>query len=131
MKLYAKITMYSVWYNKNNNEPLKVCREIEKTWDEDSTEYMELVKAYEEETKTKRGTTRKEQDEFDKKFLLYLTETSKESMGVDINKIINIVKQCFLGNCSGAVVEYGGYIINPADFCAVKIEEPTIRINKE
>lgn len=47
-----------------------------------------------------------------------------------IERINAVIKKCYLEDAN-AVVEFGGYIINPKQFCAVEIGEYKTNISKE
>lgn len=47
-----------------------------------------------------------------------------------IERINAVIKKCYLEGANAAV-EFGGYIINPKQFCAVEIGEYKTNISKE
>jgi hypothetical protein len=47
-----------------------------------------------------------------------------------VSNIANVIKQCYLEDAN-AYIEFGGYIINPKQFCVVEIGEYKTNISKE
>lgn len=130
MKLYVSVKMSMVLYNKNNMEPLKIEKHIKQQWEEESEEYKALCAHYREIIGHERGNTYQEKDEYDKKVLKLSAEDAKRNMMDTVNIIEDVIRQCYTKR-TGAYVEYAGYIINPADFCAIKVLEPVVEFKKE
>lgn len=130
MVLKVNVVLSMVLYNKNNMEPLKIEKKITKRWEEKSEEYKELCARYRETIGYERGNTIQEKDRYDKKVLELAAKEVTENMLETVDIIENVVRQCYTQK-TGAFVEYAGYIINPADFCAIKVMEPVVDVKKE
>lgn len=67
---------------------------------------------------------------FDEMLLTELVKQAKQVVKESVNNIANVIKQCYLEDVN-AYIEFGGYIINPKQFCAVEIGEYKTNISKE
>lgn len=119
-----------VLYNKNNMEPLNIEKKIKQEWNEESDEYRALCKRYRDIIGFERGETVQDKDRYDKELLRLSARDIKQNMLDTVNIIEDVIRKCYAEK-TGAFVEYGGHIINPAEFCAVKIIEPVVEFKKE
>lgn len=105
-------------YHANTMKELRIDKEIEQSYDEDSQEYKELCEVY----KGIVGFARElDKDEFDKELLKELAKQAEQLEMETIEKIENTVKQCYLHGTT-AYILFGGCMINPKDFCAIRID---------
>lgn len=130
MKLSISLHMAMILYNKTNMEPLKVEKAVKKEWEENSEEYKALCSHYRDVIGYDRGNTCQQKDKYDKKVLKMAADDAKRNMLDTVNMIEDIIRQCYTKKI-GAYIEYAGYIINPADFCAIKVLEPVLEFKKE
>lgn len=118
MELYHKLTM----------EKLVIDNSIERCYDEQNADYQQLCKEYSEES----GMDREDNpNEFDKAIFGILAERAAERERETIGAINDVVRSCFSSDNVLGCVSFGGYIINPKDFCAVSIKDFSIRVNTE
>lgn len=104
-------------YHANTMKELRIDKEIEQSYNENSQEYKELCEVYKEIV----GFARElDKDEFDKELLKELAKQAEQLEMETIEKIENTVKQCYL-NGTTAYILFGGYMINPKEFCAIRI----------
>lgn len=127
MKLKINIEQKMILYAKDSLKELVVDNSIKQVFDENSEEYKELCNMYGREIKFERKDFPNEYDQIVlKKASKHMQEVQKST----IEKIVEVIKTSFLkGNNS--VVEFGGYIINPKDFCAIKVDKFNVNISKE
>lgn len=128
MKVSFKVFLDATFYHKATMEALEINEVIERILDFDSDEYKEMCREYEEKTGLKRGEDEESQRKFDEKHLEYLKEDSKVSLMAIAEKIGNVVKECYSRKDPVGYVEFGGYVMNLADFCAVRIGRMSSRI---
>lgn len=128
MKLHLEMKMRMILYNKYNMEPLLIENVLKEEWEEESEEYQELVRKYEGSIGYVRE--KKVEKEYDAELLKLAASEAKESMLASVMKVASVIRESFLYNRC-AYVEYMGYIINPKDFCAVRVCEPIIKMCKE
>lgn len=67
---------------------------------------------------------------FDEMLLTELVKQAKQVVKDSVSNIANVIKQCYFKDVN-AYIEFGGYIINPKQFCAVEIGEYKTNISKE
>ena len=117
MQISFKLTMSMTLYHANTMKELRIDKEIEQSYDEDSVEYKELCKEYTEII----GFARElDKDEFDKELLKELAKQAEQLEMETVKQIENTVKQCYLQGTT-AYIMFGGYMINPKEFCAIRI----------
>lgn len=115
------------FYHKDTLEKLVIDREIGGEYNEESEGYKLICSEYE----TKFGFMRNEDKaSFDEMLLTELVKKAKQTIRDSVNRIVQVIKQCYLEDAN-AVIEFGGYIINPKQFCAVEIGEYKTNISKE
>ena len=105
-------------YHANTMKELRIDKEIEQSYNEDSQEYKDLCKEYTEVIGFEREL---DKDEFDKKLLEVLAKQAEQLEMETVKQIENTVKQCYLQGTT-AYITFGGYMINPKDFCAISID---------
>lgn len=117
MQVSFKLTMSMTLYHANTMKELRIDKEIEQSYNEDSQEYKELCKEYEEVV----GFARElDKYEFDKELLKELAKQAEQLEMETVEQIENTVKQCYLQGTT-AYILFGGYMINPKEFCAIRI----------
>lgn len=117
MQISFKLTMSMTLYHANTMKELRIDKEIEQSYDEDSQEYKDLCKEYTEVI----GFARElDKDEFDKELLKELAKQAEQLEMETVKQIENTVKQCYLQGTT-AYIMFGGYMINPKEFCAIRI----------
>ena len=127
MNLSFKLTMGMTLYHKYTMKELKISNVIEQSYDENGKEYREICKRCENEIGFKR-----EQDVagYDKAVLAILSEEAREAQMGIINHIEDVVKNCYYQGTT-AYVSFGGYMINPNDFCAIRVDGFDIKFSKK
>ena len=127
MVLRYRVKCKMGFYHKDTLEKLVIDREIGGEYNEESEEYKLICSEYE----TQFGFKREEDKaSFDEMLLTELVKIAKRTMKESVNNITRVIKQCYLEDVN-AVIEFGGYVINPKQFCAVEIGEYEINISKE
>jgi hypothetical protein len=129
MVLKYKVTCKMNLYHKDTLEKLTIDRTVHGEYNEESEEYKLICSKYE----TKFGFMRDEdKTSFDEMLLTELVKQAKQTMKDSVNEIVQVIKRCYLEDEKvTAVIEFGGYIINPKQFCAVEIGEYKTNISKE
>ena len=102
-------------YHAQTMKELRIDKEIEQSYDEDSQEYKELCKEY---TNIIGFTRELDKDVFDKKLLEELVKQDEQLEMETVKQIEDTVKQCYLQGTT-AYITFGGYMINPKEFCAI------------
>lgn len=115
------------FYHKDTLEKLVIDREIGGEYNEESEEYKLICMDYEVTFGFKRD---EDKASFDEMLLTELVKRAKQKMRETIERISAVIKKCYLEDAN-AVIEFGGYIINPKQFCAVEIGEYKTNISKE
>ena len=127
MVLKYKVTCKMNLYHKDTLEKLTIDRVVNGEYNEESEEYKLICSEYE----TKFGFMRDEDKaSFDEMLLTDLVKQAKQVVKDSVSNIANVIKQCYLEDAN-AYIEFGGYIINPKQFCAVEIGEYKTNISKE
>ena len=127
MQISFKLTMSMTLYHANTMKELRIDKEIEQCYDEDSREYKELCKEYADVI----GFAREfDKDEFDKELLKELAKQAEQLEIETVKQIEDAVKQCYLQGTT-AYILFGGYMINPKEFCAIRVEEFGVQISKK
>ena len=114
-------------YHANTMKELCIDKEIEQSYDEDSQEYKDLCKEYTEVIGFEREL---DKDVFDKKLLEELVKQAKQLEMETVKQIENTVKQCYFHGTT-AYVTFGGYMINPKEFCAIRIGGFHVQFSKK
>lgn len=117
MQISFKLKMSMTLYHANTMKELCIDKEIEQSYDEDSVEYKELCKEYTNIIGFEREL---DKDEFDKELLKELVKQAEQLEMETVKQIENTVKQCYLQGTT-AYIMFGGYMINPKEFCAISI----------
>ena len=117
MKLGFRLEASMTLFHKQTMKELNVKQTIAKEYDEDSQEYKELVIMYNDAIGFEREMDEKE---YDKQLIVLLSEDAKKNIKESIQTIEEVIKTCYYKDVP-AYVEFAGYIINPKDFCAVKV----------
>lgn len=117
MTVSFKLTMSMVLYHAQTMKELRIDKEIKQSYNEDSQEYKELCKEYTEIIGFEREL---DKDEFDKELLKELAKQAEQLEMETVKQIENTVKQCYLQGTT-AYIMFGGYMINPKEFCAIRI----------
>lgn len=127
MNVSFKITMSMVLYHAQTMKEMRIDKVIEQSYNEDSQEYKMLCDVYKEIIGFEREH---DKDEFDKELLKTLAKEAEQAEKETIAQIEQTIKTCYLKGAS-AYVSFGGYMINPKDFCAVRIDGFNIQFNKK
>lgn len=129
MQVSFKVSLSMELLHKMTMQKLVINEDIERVYDEDSEEYTELCNDYCNVI----GFDREEdKDRFDKELMMLLAKNSKQASEEKIKTIIDVIKRSFMyGEEVCRVIMFGGYIINPKDFCAIKVGKIDVSINKK
>lgn len=127
MQISFKLTMSMTLYHADTMKELCIDKEIEQSYNEDSREYKELCKEY---TNTIGFTRELDKDEFDKELLKELAKQAEQLEMETVKQIENTVKQCYLQGTT-AYILFGGYMINPKDFCAIRMGGFHVQFSKK
>lgn len=118
MKLYHSVTM----------KELNIDKTVERCYNVESQEYLALCEEYASTI----GILREENETlFDKEMAKILVEEAKRDEMETIKKIEDTVARCYLHSGVSGCVKFGGYIINPKDFCAICVSDFNIKASKK
>ena len=127
MQISFKLTMSMTLYHANTMKELRIDNEIEQSYNEDSQEYKDLCKEYTEVIGFEREL---DKDKFDKELLKELAREAEQLEMETVKQIENTVKQCYLQGTT-AYIMFGGYMINPKEFCAIRIDGFNAQFSKK
>ena len=128
MKLKVEVTFSMVLYHRKTLNSFAIDRTFKQEFDENSEEYKQVVFDYEKLTGTKR--TKENADDFDSDLLTYIAEEFKNNQKEQIDKITNTVYNTYAEG-KHCAISFGGYIIDVAEFCAIKINDFSARVSKQ
>ena len=114
-------------YHANTMKELRIDKEIKQSYNEDSQEYKDICKEYTEVIGFEREL---DKDKFDKELLNELAKQAKQFEMESVKEIENTVKQCYLQGTT-AYIMFGGYMINPKEFCAIRISDFHAQFSKK
>lgn len=126
MKIKIELGMRMDLYHKQTMQLLKIDTKVVKEHDSDSEAYKELCEHYRETIGYDREGN---ESKYDAEVAKLLSEDAKESLLGSVKTIMDVVKQCYREGYSG-YIEFGGYVLNPEDFCAVRPYPIDVRITK-
>jgi hypothetical protein len=106
-------------FHRETMKELNIDKTISIEFDEYSEEYKELCATWKNVIGFERES---DKDKFDKALMILMNEETKTQQKNIINNIEDVIRKVYKDGASG-YVEFGGYIINPADFCAIRINE--------
>lgn len=95
-------------FHAQTMKELRIDKVIEQSYNEDSQEYKE----------------------FDKELMKGLAREAKEVQKETIEQIEQVVKNCYYQGTT-AYISFGGYMINPKEFCAIRLDGFDIQFNKK
>ena len=127
MQISFKLTMSMTLYHANTMKELRLDKEIEQSYNEDSQEYKDLCKEYTEVIGFEREL---DKDKFDKELLNELAKQAEQLEMKTIKRIEDTVKQCYFHGTT-AYIMFGGCMINPKDFCAISIGDFHTQFSKK
>lgn len=129
MQVSFKVSLSMELLHKLTMQKLVINEDIERVYDEDSEEYTELCNDYCNVIGFDREV---DKDRFDKELMMLLAKNSKQASEEKIKTIIDVAKRTFMYKEEVySVIMFGGYIINPKDFCAIKVGKIDVSINKK
>ena len=117
MQLGVKCKITAEFIQKVSGEKLTVDNEIGMEYNEDSEEYESLCNRYESIIGFNRN---KNKDKFDKELLNIICKDVTDRTKKIMDKIIDVYKKSLTDRDFRGWIEFGGYILNPLDFSAVK-----------
>lgn len=127
MQISFKLTMSMTLYHANTMKELRIDNEIEQSYNEDSQEYKDLCMEYVNVI----GFTRElDKDKFDKELLNELAKQAEQFEMESVKQVEDTVKQCYLKGTT-AYITFGGYMINPKEFCAIRIDGFNAQFSKK
>lgn len=112
--------------HKNSGKEFVIDKKIEKSYNEDSAEYKELVKLHTEQIGFKREENK---DKFDAELLKILSYNMKSEVLKTIDKLVDIIKFVY-GKDAYGWIEFGSYILNVKDFSGVSIGKFDVQLSK-
>lgn len=121
--------MTAEFIQKISGEKLTVDNEIGVEYNEDSEEYESLCNRYESIIGFARN---KNKDKFDKELLDLLKEDLSKKSKETLQNILDEYKKSILYNKHYVGwIEFGGYVLNPLDFSAIKFTNFNTHIFKQ
>ena len=127
MQISFKLTMSMTLYHANTMKELCIDREVEQSYNEDSQEYKDLCKEYTDVIGFEREL---DKDKFDKELLRELAKQAEQFEMEAVKQVEDTVKQCYLKGTT-AYITFGGYMINPKEFCAIRIDGFNAQFSKK
>lgn len=127
MTINVRVSMGMTLYHAQTMKEMKINNVIEQSLDEDSAEFSEMCATYEDVTGFERESNK---EEFDKLLVEELIERAKEEQKARVELIENTVRNCYYQGTT-AYVTFGGYMINPKEFCAIRVDGFDIQVNKQ
>ena len=127
MKLKVECKLTGIFVQRKSGAKLVVDNAIKQEYNEDSPEYKELCNTWRNTIGFDRES---DKDNFDKMLLMLIAEQAKQELGERVDKIVSTFKLVWLHPNTPAHVEFGGYLLNPKDFSAIRISEIKTDISK-
>lgn len=127
MTVSFKLMMGMTLFHAQTMKELRIDKVIEQSYNEDSREYKELCKEY---TNVIGFVRELDKTEFDKELMKELAKQAEQLEMETVKQIENTVKQCYLQGTT-AYISFGGYMINPKEFCAIRLDGFDIQFNKK
>lgn len=127
MTVSFKLMMGMTLFHAQTMKELRIDKVIEQSYNEDSQEYKELCKEY---TQVIGFARELDEDKFDKELLSELSKQAEQLEKERIEQIEDVVKNCYLRGVT-AYITFGGYMINPKDFCAIRIDGFRVQFSKK
>lgn len=120
--------MTAEFIQKTSGEKLTVDNEIGVEYNEDSEEYENLCNRYESIIGFDRN---KNKEKFDKEILNLLSKDVSNRTKDKIDNIVSTYKMLLTDRSFRGWIEFGGYILNPLDFSAIKFTNFRTHIFKQ
>lgn len=114
-------------YHAQTMKELKIDNVVEQCYHEESQKYKDLCEEYKEIIGFDRES---DKDKFDKELMKELARDALKVQKETIESIENAVKDCFYQGTT-AYISFGGYMINPKEFCAIRVETFDVQISKK
>ena len=127
MTVSFKLTMGMTLFHAQTMKELRIDKVIEQSYNEDSQEYKDLCKEYTEVIGFEREL---DKDKFDKELLNELAKQAEQFEMEAVKQVEDTVKQCYLKGTT-AYITFGGYMINPKEFCAIRIDGFNAQFSKK
>ena len=127
MTVSFKLKMGMTLFHAQTMKELRIDKVIEQSYNEDSQEYKELCKEY---TQVIGFARELDKTEFDKELMKELAREAKELQKETIEQIEQVVKNCYYKGTT-AYISFGEYMINPKEFCVIRLDGFDIQFNKK
>ena len=127
MTVSFKLTMGMTLFHAQTMKELRIDKEIEQSYNEDSQEYKDLCKEYTEVIGFEREL---DKDKFDKELLNELAKQAEQFEMEAVKQVEDTVKQCYLKGTT-AYITFGGYMTNPKEFCAIRVSAFNAQFSKK
>lgn len=127
MQIKLVVDISAVLYHKQTMKEFVIDNSIIKVYNEEDEEFKELCDSYENVI----GFAREENKEkFDEILAEQVSMDVKAEWKERLDKITEAFKLTYVKHIKGAYVELVGYLINPEDFCAFRVDRFDIRVIK-
>lgn len=127
MKLKVECKLTGTFVQRKSGVKLLVDNVVSKEYNEDSPEYEELCELWRNTIGFDREV---DKDNFDKQLLTLIAEQAKQTLKTSVEKIVKTFKCVWIDARTPSFVEFGGYLLNPKDFSAIRISEIKTDISK-
>lgn len=117
----VQIELGMVLFHKHGLEPLNIAERLEHTYVKGTEQYEDAVTRWKEETGNEHEPTEKELAEG-------LAEIFRKRSQERVDTITDVFTDIFLHDKTGCV-QFGGYVINPCDFSAMRFD--SFKVNVE
>lgn len=127
MQIGFELCLSMILFHKYTMKELCIDKTIKNSYNEESEQYKNICEMHKNEIGFDRE---KDKDSFDEKLMKILGTEAREIEKNTIKDIEEAIKKCYCGDAKGYIT-FGGHILNPIDFCAVRIDGFTIKITKK
>ena len=116
----VQIELGMVLFHKHGLEPLNIAERLEHTYVKGTEQYEDAVNRWKEETGNEHEPTEKELGEWVNGVFVRRTQER-------IDSITDVFTDIFLHDKTGCI-QFGGYVINPCDFSAMRFDKFNISV---
>lgn len=127
MKISLKVKMSMTLFHAQTMRELRIDKVVGQSYNEEDEGYKQMCNMYRDVIGFDRA---KDADKFDEMLMKELANEAQEIEKETIQTIENTIKNCYLKNTSG-FVSFGGYLINPKEFCAVRLDGFSMEFSKK
>lgn len=129
MQLVCELKMSLIAYHKEKMQELVLDKTVIRRIKENSEEFKELCATHKETIGFEREN---DKEKFDSKLLELMSEEATQEEVSIISSILDTFKKCHTSEKRiPAYIQFSGCILDPNDFCAIKINDFKTNLRKE